>query len=61
MKIDATDMRNCEKFEFLKFRHAEVIHKKLFLSFVKSIIVSDIYEHVHHKIQGSIILENKLA
>ena len=25
----------CEKFEYLKFRHTEVIHKKLFLSFVK--------------------------
>ena len=25
----------CEKFDCLKFRHTEVIHKKLFLSFVK--------------------------
>ena len=25
----------CEKFEYLKFRHTEVIHKKLFLSFAK--------------------------
>ena len=25
----------CEKFECLKFRHAEIIHKKRFLSFVK--------------------------
>ena len=25
----------CEEFEYLKFRHTEVIHKNLFLSFVK--------------------------
>ena len=51
----------CEKFECLKFRHSEVVHEKLFWILLKCIIVSDIYEHVHHKIQGSIILEDKLA
>ena len=51
----------CEKFEYLKFRHTKVIHKNFFWVFLKCIIVSHIYEHVHHKIQGSIILEDKLA
>ena len=47
-----------EKFECLKFRHTDVIHKKLlFWVLLKCIIVSDIYEHVHHKIQDFIILE----
>ena len=35
--------------------------KNFFWVLLKWIIVSDIYEHVHHKIQGSIILEDKLA
>ena len=51
----------CEKFECLKFRHAEVIHKNFFWVLLKCIIVSDIYQHVHHKIQSPIILEDKLA
>ena len=51
----------CEKFECLKFRYKEIIHKNFFCVLLKYIIVSDIYEHAHHKIQGSIILEHKLA
>ena len=35
--------------------------KNFFQVLLKCIIVSDIYKHVHHKIQGSIILEDKLA
>ena len=44
-----------EKFQCLKFRYTEVIHKKLLWVLLKCTIVPGIYEHVHHKIQGSII------
>ena len=36
----------CEKFQCVKFRYKEVIHKKHFLVFLKCTCLSDIYEHV---------------
>ena len=41
--------------------HRSYSQKNFLWVLLKCIIVTDIYEHVQHKIQGSIILENKLA
>ena len=37
----------CEKFQCLKFRYTEVIDERFSWAFLKCLIVSDIYVHVH--------------